>query len=49
MGKASIPELAVHIPALKRLLEQVLFKVKIILKENNCLSAFWMGNLKDKS
>lgn len=48
-SKSTIPELANQVPALKKSLESVLFKVKILLNDNDCLSAFWMGNLKDKS
>lgn len=48
LSKPNIPELTAHIPIVKKTLESVLYKVKIILKDNNCLLAFWMGNLKDK-
>lgn len=39
------------IPAtkLKRELENLLFKVKVMLQQNNCREAFWVGNLKHKN
>ena len=36
-------DISASIPPLKRTLELILFKVKMILKENNCLSAFSIG------
>eukprot|EP00967_Tisochrysis_lutea_P154511 scaffold307088_cov30-Tisochrysis_lutea.AAC.2 len=34
---------------LKRELENLLFKVKVMLQQNNCREAFWVGNLKHKN
>ena len=40
---------AAAIPKLKRQLEELIFTVKVILKENDCAEGFWMGNLKHKN
>ena len=40
---------AASIPKLKRQLEELLFTVKVMLKENGADDAFWMGNLKHKN
>uniref|UniRef100_UPI003AAD53E2 Fanconi anemia group D2 protein n=1 Tax=Centroberyx gerrardi TaxID=166262 RepID=UPI003AAD53E2 len=37
-----------HVPALKKSLEQFIYRVKIMLTLNNCQEAFWMGNLKNR-
>lgn len=41
--------LAVHVPAIKRIQEQLLYRVKAMLAANGCASAFWAGNLKNKN
>ncbi|XP_028261743.1 Fanconi anemia group D2 protein isoform X2 [Parambassis ranga] len=38
-----------HVPALKKSLEQFLYRVKAMLTLNNCQEAFWMGNLKNRN
>ena len=40
--------LMVHIPPLRKLLEQFVFRVKAMLALNNSLEAFWLGNLKNR-
>ena len=40
--------LAAHIPPLRKLLEQFVFRVKAMLALNNSLEAFWLGNLKNR-
>uniref|UniRef100_A0A667XEY6 FA complementation group D2 n=1 Tax=Myripristis murdjan TaxID=586833 RepID=A0A667XEY6_9TELE len=37
-----------HVPALKKSLEQFVYRVKVMLTLNNCQEAFWMGNLKNR-
>lgn len=37
-----------HVPALKKGLEQFIYRVKAMLTLNNCQEAFWMGNLKNR-
>ncbi|KAM3877832.1 Fanconi anemia group D2 protein [Diretmus argenteus] len=37
-----------HVPALKKSLEQFVYRVKAMLTLNNCQEAFWMGNLKNR-
>lgn len=41
--------LAVHVPQIKRIQEQLLYRVKSMLAANGCASAFWAGNLKNKN
>lgn len=41
--------LAVHVPAIKRIQEQLLYRVKAMLAANGCAGAFWAGNLKNKN
>lgn len=41
--------MGVLIPGMRRALERVPLHVKQILQANECLSAFWMGNLKHRS
>ena len=41
--------LATSVPPLKRALETLLFRVKAMLHANNCLGAFWIGNLKHRT
>jgi hypothetical protein len=36
------------IPMLKKILETSLLRIKQMLENNNCQSAFWMGNLKHR-
>ena len=40
--------LATHVPPLRKLLEQFVFRVKAMLALNNNLKAFWLGNLKNR-
>ncbi|XP_041347848.1 LOW QUALITY PROTEIN: Fanconi anemia group D2 protein-like [Gigantopelta aegis] len=37
-----------QVPLLKRALEQFVYRVKAMLTVNNCLEAFWLGNLKNR-
>ncbi|KAL0978329.1 hypothetical protein UPYG_G00169090 [Umbra pygmaea] len=37
-----------HVPALKKSLEQFVYRVKAMLTLNNCQEAFWLGNLKNR-
>jgi Fanconi anemia group D2 protein len=37
------------VPALRKSLETLLFKVKMMLQQHGSLSAFWMGNLKHRN
>jgi Fanconi anemia group D2 protein len=37
------------VPALRKSLEVLLFKVKMMLQQHGSLSAFWMGNLKHRN
>ncbi|KAM6980739.1 Fanconi anemia group D2 protein [Aplochiton taeniatus] len=37
-----------HVPALKKSLEQFIYRVKAMLTLNNCQEAFWLGNLKNR-
>lgn len=39
----------VNLPFMKKSLESILFRVKEMLQANNCLSAFWVGNLKHRA
>ena len=39
---------ASYVPKLKREIEQLIFSVKQLLKDNGCAEGFWMGNLKHK-
>ncbi|KAJ3413081.1 Fanconi anemia group D2 protein [Chytridiales sp. JEL 0842] len=41
--------LIAHVPPLRKVLESFLFEVKKILEMNDCLQAFWVGNLKHKN
>lgn len=41
--------LTTQVPALRKSLEALVYEVKLILEEGNCLDAFWVGNLKHKS
>lgn len=41
--------LAAHVPAMKKIQENLLYRVKAMLAANGCASAFWMGNLKNKN
>ncbi|KAJ3330634.1 Fanconi anemia group D2 protein [Blyttiomyces sp. JEL0837] len=38
-----------YVPPLRKLLESLVFEVKNILEENNCLKAFYVGNLKHRN
>ncbi|XP_035858240.1 Fanconi anemia group D2 protein isoform X1 [Sander lucioperca] len=38
-----------HVPALKKCLEQFVYRVKAMLTLNNCQEAFWIGNLKNRN
>ncbi|XP_058488047.1 Fanconi anemia group D2 protein [Solea solea] len=38
-----------HVPALKKSLEQFLYRVKATLTLNNCQEAFWIGTLKNRN
>ncbi|XP_060518844.1 Fanconi anemia group D2 protein [Cylas formicarius] len=40
--------LVAHVPMFRHVLETLLFRVKAALAANNCSSAFWMGNLRNK-
>ncbi|GAA6073488.1 Fanconi anemia group D2 protein, partial [Tachysurus ichikawai] len=37
-----------HVPALKKHLEQFVYRVKAMLTLNHCQEAFWLGNLKNR-
>ncbi|XP_077054270.1 Fanconi anemia group D2 protein isoform X2 [Siphateles boraxobius] len=37
-----------HVPALKKCLEQFVYRVKAMLTLNHCQEAFWLGNLKNR-
>ncbi|XP_071510780.1 Fanconi anemia group D2 protein-like [Diadema antillarum] len=37
-----------HVPQMKKLLEQFVYRVKAMLTLHNCLDAFWVGNLKNR-
>uniref|UniRef100_A0A672Q6K7 Fanconi anemia group D2 protein-like n=1 Tax=Sinocyclocheilus grahami TaxID=75366 RepID=A0A672Q6K7_SINGR len=37
-----------HVPALKKNLEQFVYRVKAMLTLNHCQEAFWLGNLKNR-
>ncbi|XP_071810263.1 Fanconi anemia group D2 protein-like [Asterias amurensis] len=37
-----------HVPAMKRILEQFVYRVKALLTMHNCHEAFWLGNLKNR-
>uniref|UniRef100_A0A674C0R1 FA complementation group D2 n=1 Tax=Salmo trutta TaxID=8032 RepID=A0A674C0R1_SALTR len=37
-----------HVPALKKSLEQFVYRVKAMLTLNHCQEAFWLGNLKNR-
>ncbi|XP_051568967.1 Fanconi anemia group D2 protein isoform X1 [Myxocyprinus asiaticus] len=37
-----------HVPALKKNLEQFVYRVKAMLALNHCQEAFWLGNLKNR-
>lgn len=41
--------LAVYVPAMKKTLESLLYRVKAMLAANGCVGAFWLGNLKNKN
>lgn len=41
--------LAAHVPAMKKIQEHLLYRVKAMLAANGCANAFWMGNLKNKN
>lgn len=38
-----------HVPALKKNLEQFVYRVKAMLTLNQCQEAFWLGNLKNRN
>ncbi|KAJ3089632.1 Fanconi anemia group D2 protein [Quaeritorhiza haematococci] len=40
--------LVANVPLVRRSLETLLFKVKMMLQENDALKAFWLGNLKHR-
>lgn len=44
-----LPKYKNLLPPLKRSLEALLYGVKRLLQVNNCLSAFWIGNLKHRT
>ncbi|CAG9859429.1 unnamed protein product [Phyllotreta striolata] len=37
-----------HIPQFRKILESLVYRVEAALVANNCSSAFWLGNLKNK-
>lgn len=37
------------VPAMRSTLEALIYRVKAALVANNCSSAFWMGNLRNKN
>ncbi|CAH8571511.1 unnamed protein product [Schistosoma turkestanicum] len=41
-------QLTNQIPATRRCLEMFVYKVKIMLSQNRCLEAFWLGTLKNR-
>ena len=41
--------LAGYIPAMKKTLESLLYRVKAMLAANGCAEAFWLGNLKNRN
>lgn len=41
--------LIAHVPHMRLTLETLVYRVKAILVANNCTSAFWMGNLRNKN
>ena len=36
-------------PRAKRLMEAFLHKIKVLMRKNNCITAIWQGNLKNKN
>ncbi|ORX85340.1 hypothetical protein BCR32DRAFT_290760 [Anaeromyces robustus] len=38
-----------NVPQAKKILEALLFEVKIMLDDNKCLQAFWIGNLRHRN
>ncbi|KAL1497121.1 hypothetical protein ABEB36_008131 [Hypothenemus hampei] len=38
-----------HIPSFKQTLESIVYRVKAALVANNCSSAFWLGNLRNRN
>jgi len=38
-----------NVPQAKKILETLLFEVKIMLDNNKCLQAFWIGNLRHRN
>ena len=38
-----------YIPAMKKTLEALLYRVKAMLAANGCVGAFWLGNLRNKN
>jgi hypothetical protein len=38
-----------NVPQAKKILETLLFQVKIMLEDNSCLQAFWIGNLRHRN
>lgn len=41
--------LTAYVPHMREVLESLVYKVKAMLIANNCSSAFWMGNLRNKN
>ncbi|PJF16622.1 hypothetical protein PSACC_03619 [Paramicrosporidium saccamoebae] len=44
-----LPKYRNLLPPMRRVLESLLYGVKQLLQANNCLSAFWIGNLKHRT
>lgn len=38
-----------YVPPLRKVLEELIFRVKAMLAINNCKKAFWVGNLKNRT
>jgi hypothetical protein len=41
--------LTTHVPQAKKILESLIFEVKIMLSNNECIGAFWIGNLRHRN
>ncbi|KAL3314165.1 Fanconi anemia group D2 protein, partial [Cichlidogyrus casuarinus] len=44
----ALPHLVSQIPKIRQCLETFLYKVKLIMAKNQCVGAFWLGNLKNR-
>eukprot|EP01135_Chromosphaera_perkinsii_P010387 Nk52_evm59s2118 gene=Nk52_evmTU59s2118 len=41
--------LTAQVPSLRKALESIIYRVKAMLEHNECLEAFWLGNLKHRN